>query len=687
MKRLCLIALTVVLAGCDASILPAENIGSGPVPIDPTKPTDPTKPMLPADPYAHCATDVLDVGRPTVRRLNRTEYNNSVRDLLNDTTRPADDFPADDFGRGFDNNGDVLSTAPLLVEKYEVAAGKLSKAALTAGITAGVAVRIEAENATSSTGSIFNGTAWNLFSAGTVSSSQSAMAAGQYTFSARAFGQQAGPDPVKMALLVDGAQVATFDVPNTAMQTFSKVITLTQGAHVFAVSFLNDFYEAGADRNLVVDWLELTKPGSVATGKVLVCDPTTGAVCVKQILSTFGRKAWRRPLTVSEVDKLAAIVTLSTIEGEPVQAGLELALQAVLLSPNFLFRVELDADPSSLTAHALSDHELASRLSYFLWSSTPDEALMGEANAGTLAANLDTQTRRMLKDPKASALVGQFAGSWLGGRAVEDATTSATQFPAVTPALKTQMREQMDRFFQSFLDEDRSALELLGSDYGYLNDALATHYGLAKPGTTALSRVAMTDPERATILGHAGVLMLTSHASRTSPVLRGKWVMGRLLCEEPPPPPPGVQGLKPEQVAGQSLRQQMEAHRSNAGCAACHKVMDPIGFGMEAMDPVGRKRTKDDTGFAVDSRGKLPDGRTFNGLAELSATIKADPKLPACMTQELFVFGLGRDNTKSDQCMLRDISSEFKAKGYRLPELIVSLVKSPAFTQRRGEKP
>ena len=686
MKRLCLIALALVFAGCDASILPAENIAGNPVPVDPTRPVDPVKP---ADPYAHCATDLPDVGRPTVRRLNRTEYNNSVRDLLNDTTRPADDFPADDFGRGFDNNGDVLSTAPLLVEKYEGAAGKLAKAALAAGITAGVAVRVEAENATTTTGALFNGNAWNLFSAGNVSSSQAAMAAGQYTFSVRALGQQAGPDPVKMALLVDGAQVATFDVPNTAMATFSKVVTLAQGTHVFAVSFLNDFYEAatGADRNLVVDWLEVTKPGAVATGKVLVCDPTTGAACVKQILSTFGRKAWRRPLLPSEVDKLAAIVTLATTEGEAVQAGLELALQAVLLSPNFLFRVELDADPSSLTTHALSDYELASRLSYFLWSSTPDDALSAEANAGTLKANLEAQTRRMLKDAKASALVSQFAGSWLGGRAVEDATTSATLFPTVTPALKRQMREQMDRFFQSFLDEDRSALELLGSDYGYLNDALATHYGLTKPGTTAMSRVAMADPERATILGHAGVLMLTSHASRTSPVLRGKWVMGRLLCEEPPPPPPGVQGLKPEAVAGQSLRQQMEAHRSNAGCAACHKVMDPIGFGMEAMDPVGRKRATDDTGFAVDSSGLLPDGRKFNGLAELSATIKADPKLPACMTQELFVFGLGRDNMKSDQCMLRDISTEFKAKGYRLPELIVSLVKSPAFTQRRGEKP
>jgi hypothetical protein len=443
----------------------------------------------------------------------------------------------------------------------------------------------------------------------------------------------------------------------------------------------------GLDRNLVVDWLEVTKPSAVSAGRVLTCDPASGAACVKQILSGFGRKAWRRPLTTAEVDKLVALVAVATTSGDSVQVGLELALQAVLLSPHFLFRVEIDPNPTSQVAHEVSDHELAARLSYFLWSSTPDDVLSAEANAGTLKANVEAQTRRMLKDPKASALVTQFAGSWLGSRAVEDTTTSNMLFPTVNAALKKSMRSQMDRFFQTFLDEDRSALELLGADFAYLDDALATHYSLPKPGSSTLTRVTVTEPERGSILGHAGVLTLTSHASRTSPVLRGKWVMGRLLCEEPPPPPAGVQGLKPEANPNASLRQQMEAHRVNPGCAACHKVMDPIGFGMENFDPVGRKRTLDDTGFAIDSSGKLPDGRSFNGLAQLSQTIKADEKLPNCMTQELFVFGLGRDNSKADACMLRDISNDFKAKGYRLPELIVGLVQSPAFTHRRGESP
>lgn len=681
MIRLGLAALVLTLTACEGAIGLPDRAGL------PTLPGDPTKPGTPPGDPLECATTPLDVGRPTIRRLNRAEYNNTVRDLLNDTTAPADGFPADDFGRGFDNNGDVLSTAPLLVEKYEAASMKLARAAIAAEITTGVTVRVEAEAATTTVGAAFNGTAWNLYSNGTVSTAQMALAAGPYTFSARVLGQQAGPDPVRMALLVDGTQVATFDVTNTVMQTFSHQVTVSQGSHTFAVGFLNDFYLNGLDRNLVVDWLEVTRPATVAAGRVMTCDPSTGAVCVKQILSGFGRKAWRRPLTTAEVDKLAALVTVATQEGDSVQVGLELALQAVLLSPHFLFRVELDPNPASLVAHPVSDYELASRLSYFLWASTPDDALAAEANAGTLSSNLEAQTRRMLKSPKAQALVTQFAGSWLGSRAVEDVTTSGTLFPGVTPALKKSMRSQMERFFQAFLDEDRSALELLGSDFAYLDDALATHYGLARPGTTSLSRVSVAEAERGSILGHAGVLTLTSHASRTSPALRGKWVMGRLLCEEPPPPPAGVQGLKPEATPGASLRQQMEAHRANPGCAACHKVMDPIGFGMENFDAVGRKRTVDDTGVAIDSSGKLPDGRSFNGLAQLSSTIKQDDKLPHCMSRELFVFGLGRENSRADACMLRDITNDFKAKGHRLPELIVSLVKSPAFTQRRGESP
>ncbi len=682
MMRPCLVAVALTLTACEGTIGLPDRAG---VPL-PGHPVDSEMTGTVGDPLA-CATTPLDVGRPTIRRLNRAEYNNTVRDLLDDTTRPADDFPADDFGRGFDNNGDVLSTAPLLVEKYEAAAGKLARAALAAELTGAVTVHVEAEAAATSTGALFEVTSWNLYTNGTVSTAPLVLAAGQYTLAARVLGQQAGPDPVKMALLLDGVQVATFDVTNTVMQTFSKQVTVAQGNHVFAVAFLNDFFLNGLDRNLIVDWLEVTRPGTVSSGRVLSCDPSSGAACVKQIVAGFGRKAWRRPLTPAEVDKLVALVAVATQAGDPVQTGLELALQAVLLSPHFLFRVELDPNPASLVAHKVSDYELAARLSYFLWSSTPDDVLAAEASAGTLAANLEAQTRRMLKDPKAQALVTQFAGSWLGSRAVEDTTPSGALFPTVTAALKKSMRSQIDRFFQTFLDEDRSTLELLGSDFAYLDDSLATHYGLPKPGTSTLSRVTVTQPERGSILGHAGVLTLTSHASRTSPVLRGKWVLGRLLCEEPPPPPPGVTALKPEANPNASLRQQMEAHRANPACAACHKVMDPIGFGMENFDAVGRTRTLDDLGFAVDSSGKLPDGRSFNGLAQLSQTIKQDEKLPTCISQELFVFGLGRDNSKADACMLRDISNTFKAKGYRLPELVVGLVQSPAFTLRRGETP
>lgn len=640
-----------------------------------------------------CApVETLDPGRVTMRRLNRAEYNNTVRDLLDDATAPATDFPADDFGHGFNNIADVLSTAPVLVEKYDLAAKALAEAVIAKEATPGQTTRVQAEDGGKSTGAAA-GEFWNLYSNGTISSQVNFVTTGRYTFRVRAAQTAAGPDAANMVLTLDGRRLSSFTV--TALQaapgTYTVDADVMQGSHRVEVEFTNDFYMPPDDRNLLVDWVEVQRPGTVvdaSVAKVMVCDPSA-AGCVRTILERFGRKAWRRPLSSVEVDRYARIVTGAQAEGETVKAGLALSLQAMLLSPNFLYRVELDADPTSLAAHPLNDHELAARLSYFLWASTPDDTLSRVADDGMLQqpAVLEAQVTRMLADPKAKTLTTQFAGQWLWSNQVEDAAPSASVYTNVTAATKTAMRLETERFFEHFLTQDVSALGLLGSDFTFVNDTLADHYGLTRPGSTTLSRVAVTNGVRGSVLGQAGVLTVTSFPTRTSPVKRGAWVMSNLLCQEPPAPPPGVEALPAPQTPNASLRQRMEAHRANPTCAGCHSMMDPIGFGMEPFDGVGRTRTQDTGGFAIVASGTLPNGRTFNGPAELTRILKDDPRFPHCLSEKLFTYGLGRSPTRQESCQVEAITHQFAERGHRLSGLVKAITLSRTFTHRRGESP
>jgi hypothetical protein len=541
---------------------------------------------------------------------------------------------------------------------------------------------------TASTGAA-DGAAWNLYSNGTLLDDVTVTAAGTYTLNVRAWESAAGPDRSQMAILVDGVrQGAIVNVAATqaAPQTYSRQVTLTVGTHRIGAEFLNDYYQAPADRNLYVEWVELTKPASGIAGgtaRILTCDVTTGgATCVREILSRFGRKAWRRPLADAELDRLASLVQLAQTEGDGVQAGLELALQAVLLSPNFLFRVEADL---STQPRALDDHELAARLSYFLWASTPDTELSTLADNGTLHAQLETQVRRMLNDPRADSLSSQFAGSWLWSRGVEEASPDPTLFASVTPALKAAMKAQTEAFFGTFYREDRSALELLTGTDSFMNDALAAHYGVPAPGSATLTRVQNVPENRRGLLGHGGLLTVTSQPTRTSPVKRGKWVLSQLLCMEPPPPPANVEAFTPAGTPTGTLRQQFEQHRANPECKGCHAMMDPMGFGLENYDAIGRYRTTDTGGFAIDSSGVLFDGRTFNGPTELSQVISADPKFADCTARQVFTYALGRAPVSTDECTIKSMTTAFTTSGHRFPALITALVTSDTFTQRRGE--
>ncbi len=689
--RCTVLAISLAVLGCEGAIVSGLGAPVGPTGTTGGGTATATGPGG-GDPVTCGPSSSLDPGRVTLRRLNRAEYNNTVRDLLDDATKPADDFPADDYGHGFNNLGDVLSTAPVLVEKYDLAAKALAEAVIAKEATPGQTTRVQAEDGAKSTG-VSAGEFWNLYSNGTISSQVNFVTTGRYTFRVRAAQQAAGPDAANMVLTLDGRQLASFTV--TALQAAPAIFTVdsdvTQGSHRVEVEFTNDYYLPPADRNLLVDWFEVQRPGAVvspALAKVMVCDPATVG-CPRTILTRFGRKAWRRPLTTTEVDRYERIVTLAVADAETPKAALALALQAMLLSPNFLFRVELDPDPTSLSPHPLSAHELAARLSYFLWATTPDDALSQVADTGMLTepAVLQAQIARMLADPKAKTLTTIFAGQWLWSNQVEDAAPSSSAYPNVTVATKAAMRLETELFFEHFLTQDVSAQGLLGSDFTFLNDTLADHYGVPRPGSATMQKVTLSKPERGSVLGQAGVLTVTSFPMRTSPVKRGAWVLANVLCQEPPPPPPGVEALPLPAIPNSTLRQRIEQHRANPTCAGCHSLMDPIGFSMESFDGVGRWRTMDTGGFPIDSAGTLPDGRTFNGPAELSSLLKTDARFTHCMTEKLFTYGLGRAPERDERCQVDAITTDFADKGYRLSALVKSLTTSRSFTHRRGETP
>ncbi|HTA19906.1 MAG TPA: DUF1592 domain-containing protein [Polyangia bacterium] len=507
-----------------------------------------------------------DPGRVTIHRLNRTEYNNTVHDLLGTATRPADQFPPDDLGLGFDNVADVLTISPVHMQLYQSAAEALV---------------------------------------------------------------------------------------NEALAT------------------------TGTER-----------------GKLLTCDvEAMGDPCVRSILRTFGRSAWRRPVTDAEIGTLMTVVGVARTNGDKWEQGLNLALQAMLVSPNFIYRVELDPNPTSLTPHPLTNYELATRLSYFLWSSMPDAALAAAADAGTLTdkAQLAAQVTRMLKDPKASALVDNFAGQWLYTRLVDDAAPDPTMFPTFDQPLRDAMKQETTLMFQDIIFGGVAADQLLLANYTYANDRLAQHYGLPAITGSAMQKVTLpASSHRGGFLTQASFLTVNSHPTSNSPVLRGKWILEQLMCQTIAPPPNAAMAQLAPPAANapaQTLRDRLTVHHMNP-CAVCHVVMDPLGFGLENFDPIGQYRTMDGT-LPVDSSGTLPDGRSFNGAIELEGIVAKDPGFASCIAQKLYTYALGRAPQTTpnhmDPAILQTDSDAFRAAGYPMAKLVTDIVTGDTFTQRRGE--
>ena len=418
---------------------------------------------------------------------------------------------------------------------------------------------------------------------------------------------------------------------------------------------------------------------------IVFCDPNL-ASCRSDVFRELASRAWRRPASEAEVTRLQSLFDVALKEGEGVEEGLELAIRGILLSPHFIYRPELDDDPRSAQPRMLNDYELASRLSYFLWSSMPDETLFEAAANGSLRGEteLRAQVDRMLTDPKAQALVDNFSGQWLRIRSLADHVPDYASFPEWDGALRDAMGQEAKLFFAEFLRGNASMDELLLTDFAFLNDRLAEHYGLPFDLGSQLERVDLSaDDPRFGLLTLGSLLTVTSTPIRTSPVKRGVWILEQLLCSEPPPPPPGVEGLPEGDMSSGSLRDRLELHRADPTCASCHNLMDPLGLGLEHYDAIGSYRTEDD-GFPVDASGQLIDGQAFSNAREMATLIQQDERFDFCIVEKLFTYGLGRPVAATEEPFVEAIAQEFAQSGAELPELIKLIVTSEPFRTRRG---
>jgi hypothetical protein len=760
-----------------------------------------------------------DPGRVTARRLNRLEYNNTIRDLLGVTLSPADEFPVDDSGYGFDNIGDVLTLSPMLMEKYMTAARRVSRVAvygesypekpeplvrflpkkdqddlpavgtqlpfaIRGGIDATYRFPVDAEYE-------FRWRYQNFRTAGRRGGGQGARggaqggrgrgadgppaadgpAAGAQTATpapdpgqapapaaAGGAGQGAAPPALgrgrgrvpltaeqyrereeaacaevpseMMVLTVDGEKKYEYAVRGSTNCEYSRGETvvrvrLTAGDHDLRISWpalanlddpLRQYNPSDNRRILFVDYLDVIGPFDPSKAppasfrKIFVCGSPGhySAACARQIIENLATRAFRRPATTAEVNRLVGLVE-NVRKDDSFEEGVRVAIQAILVSPNFLFRIEADQPVPSVGAASavggpmlassraaapapndpafrISDYELASRLSYFLWSTMPDDQLFALAKAGRLHDRkvLDTEVKRMLVDPRASALVENFGEQWLNLRLMDRKKPDAAKFRLVDDELLGAMREETRLFLGAVFQEDRSILDLIDGKFTFVNGPLARFYGIAGVDGEAFQRVTLDGEQRSGILTQASVLSsVSSFATRTSPVLRGKWVLDNILGSPPPPPPDDVPALVEANLGeAASMRERLTQHRANPACAACHDSMDPIGFALENYDASGAWRTKDGN-FEVDSSATLPDGRTLNGAKGLKQAIRERSDLfVEHFIDRLMTFGIGRGLYKTDRPFVQQIAREAADHDYRFSAIVSAIVNSRPFLMR-----
>jgi hypothetical protein len=710
-----------------------------------------------------------DPGRVTARRLNRAEYNNTVRDLLGLDLELANDFPQDDSAFGFDNIADALSLSPTLMEKYLAAAERISRQAIFGPEVKSLSVRIEPtrprrleinpiriEQPPFYSMQDYDST--GISQPGSFHLTHRFPATGEYLLRVRADGAKpAGSEPQDLDLWLDGRIIQSFEVPNRVTETnerlpvFMEIRTqITAGPHQLIAAFPRLYEGLPASFNgpnpsklppppppdpnrifpplpanatpaqienrkaqierfksrkpqfdgMAIAELEIVGPFSYTKGpspetlrKIYVCGHLDGKHepgCERKIVSDLAHRAFRRPLESAEIEGLTAIVSRARQRGRSFEQGIALAVQTILVSPDFLYRIEKDRDAKSAESpFPISTHELAARLASFLWSSMPDDELLRAADAGTLRKPevLTAQVRRMLKDPKAAALVENFGGQWLEIRRLESVQPDRDRFPDFDDYLRNSMLKETELFFQNLMRDDLSILDFIDGKYTFINERLARHYGIRGVTGPQFRRVDLTGTGRSGILTQASVLTVSSYGNRTSPVLRGKWILDNLLNAPPPPAPGNVPSLDEAAVGtSASLRQQMEQHRSNPVCASCHARMDPLGFSLENYDAVGAWRTMDGK-FPIDSSGSLPDGRAIKGAGDLIAILKSEQNaFTEALTEKLLVYGLGRGLERADRPAVKRIATNVAANQYRFSSVVLEIVRSLPFQMRRGDR-
>ena len=489
--------------------------------------------------------------------------------------------------------------------------------------------------------------------------------------------------------------MTTFEVPNTKGKPFDVPVVLTQGTHKVGVSFTNDFYDKAtkADRNLFVDFAEVIGPTGPVTypeshRAIVPYEPAKGQeeATARKFIQAFASRAFRRPASPQDVDRLMPVYGAGA-RGGSFDEGMKLAVQAVLSSPRFMFRLEQDPAGTAGKVRALDGYEVASRLSYFIWSTMPDPTLLDLAAKGTLTqpAVIKAQVARMVQDPRAKALADNFAAQWLNLRKLSIVEFDPKQYP-MPQELRRDMATETKDFFLGVLRNGRTISDFVDGKYTYVNERMAAHYGI--PGVTGdeFRKVALTG-DRGGVLTQASVLTITSNPTRTSPTKRGKWVLENIFGTPPPPPPPGVSDIPDEKhkIEGLTLRQLMAEHRKNPACAVCHVKMDPIGFGMENFDPIGRWRDKEGK-FDVDASGTLPTGQSFKGAAGLKQILLTQkPQFARALAEKLLTYALGRGVDFKDKCALDAAVAKAAPTGYRLDALVVAVATSDPFLKRKGQ--
>ena len=688
-----------------------------------------------------------DPGRTEAfHRLNRTEYHHAVRDLLDLEIDVAELLPADGASYGFDNIAGVLGLSPTLLERYLAAARKISRVAVGRPAPSAVAevFRLASDLpqddwvAGMPFGTRGGGAFRHVFP-------QDA----EYVFSVRLARGAGGAlavfeEPHVLEVSLDGALVRTFTVggppPPGAPRDGGEYrawrdrqrnidrdwefrIPVDAGPHELRATFVRTTAAypethrrpylrpytsiTGGDTRVqpYLGSITVTGPFAARGGpparetpsrrRIFVCRPAAGdeageSACARRILSGLARRAWRRPVRSAETGVLLGFFDQGRREGG-FDAGLDMALRWLLASPEFVLRVERDPPGAAPGAvYAVSDLELASRLSFFLWSSIPDDELLDLAVEGRLRDPdvLEGQVRRMLADGRSRSLVTSFAGQWLHLRNVPAVAPDEDRFPDVGEGLRQAMRRETELFVESVFREDRSVLDLLTADYTFVNERLARHYGLPGVYGDHFRRVSLTGAARRGLLGHASILAVTSYPNRTSPVLRGKWVLDNLLGTPPALPPPDVPAIEETTAGGEalSMREATERHRASPACASCHRLMDPPGFALEQFDAVGRLRARSAAGTPIDASGELPDGTRFDGAAGLRAALVRDPeRFAGTLTEKLLTYALGRGLEHADAPAVRAVVRAAAADGWRFSSLVVGIVESAPFRMRRAE--